>query len=233
MANQDVHKILQSIAIAAAMTALLWVLHVIVWAAGIETYYLGIIPRQTEGMIGIFTGPLLHASFSHLIANTSPLFFFTIAIMYFYRPVAFRAAGWIYLMTSVWVWVAAHDGSHIGASGMVYGLGAFLFFSGVFRRDTRSMVLALVIAFFYGGMVWGVLPVEPGVSWESHLFGAVAGTAVAFQYRKVAPAERKRYSWEYEPEQEHLDRTATWNYRENWQGADQIYIPEIRPEDQD
>ncbi|MBN2572806.1 MAG: rhomboid family intramembrane serine protease, partial [Ignavibacteriales bacterium] len=90
----------------------------------------------------------------------------------------------------------ARSSYHIGASGIVYGFAAFLFFSGVFRKDVKSIALALLVAFIYGGLVWGVLPVVPGVSWESHLFGAVSGTFTAYILRKYD--KQKKYDWENE-----------------------------------
>jgi hypothetical protein len=108
---------------------------------------------------------------------------------------------------------------------VVYGLGAFLFFSGVFRWDVRSISLSLLIALVYGGMVWGVIPGREGISWESHLFGAIAGVGMAWVFRKVDVIPPKRYHWEDEPENHPGDEHAAWNYRQNWPGAQNLYTP--------
>ena len=104
-------------------------------------------------------------------------------------------------MSGVWMWIAARNGNHIGFSGVIYALAAFIFFSGVFRKHFRLMSLSLVVVFLYGSMVWGVLPIQPGISWEGHLFGALAGVILAFYYRGEGP-QRPKYSWELEEELE-------------------------------
>jgi hypothetical protein len=86
------------------------------------------------------------------------------------------------------VWSTARDSYHIGASGIIYGMAAFLFISGLLRRRIALMGVSLIVVFLYGSMVWGVLPIQPRISWESHLFGAVAGVVVAWFYRHVPPA---------------------------------------------
>jgi len=94
------------------------------------------------------------------------------------------------------VWLFARSSYHIGASGLVYGFAAFLFFSGLFRKDKSSMALSLLVVFLYGGMVWGVLPVKPEISFESHLFGALTGIVCSYIFRKNDPPHT--YDWENE-----------------------------------
>lgn len=162
----------------------------------IYPYKLGILPRNFSGLVGIFTSPLIHGGFSHLISNTAPLIFMGLGIFYFYPKVAYKVFTIIYLGTGILVWIFAREVYHIGASGIIYGFVSFLFFSGIFRKDNRSIALALIVILFYGGLIWGVLPIEKGVSWESHLFGAIAGIIAAFIFRKVDPP--KKYDWEDE-----------------------------------
>jgi membrane associated rhomboid family serine protease len=225
MAKSDGKRILNSLKMAGLLIGMLWVIHFTLLLLGVNVAVLGIIPRNMAGLSGILTSPLVHGDVFHLISNSAPLFFFTAGMIYFYPRISVKAFAWIWIMTGIWVWIAAHSGSHIGASGMVYGLAGFLFFSGVFRREPRSIALSLVIAFFYGGMVWGVLPGQKGISWESHLFGAVAGAVCAFFYRKQDLPERKKYGWEDEPEETPADENAVWNYEKNWSGARIVYVP--------
>lgn len=175
---------------------LLWVIYLFTYLLDIPTYKLGILPRNFSGLVGIFTSPLIHGGFSHLISNTAPLVFMGIGIYYFYPKVAYKVFAIIYLGTGILVWIFAREVYHIGASGIIYGFVSFLFFSGIFRKDNRSIALALVVIFLYGGLIWGVLPVEKGVSWESHLSGAIVGLISAFVFRKADPP--KRYDWEDE-----------------------------------
>ncbi len=175
---------------------LLWVIYLVTDLLDIATYKLGILPRNFRGLVGIFTSPLIHGGFSHLISNTAPLIVMGFSIFYFYPKVAYKVFTIIYLGTGVLVWIFAREVYHIGASGIIYGFVSFLFFSGVFRKDNRSIALALGVVFLYGGLIWGVLPVEKGVSWESHLFGAFVGIIPAFIFRKIDPP--KRYDWEDE-----------------------------------
>jgi hypothetical protein len=102
---------------------------------------------------------------------------------------------------------------HIGASGLVYGLTTFLFFSGMFRRDIKLMALSMLVVFLYGGMVWGIFPLFIGISWEAHLFGAFSGLLFAFVYRMEGP-QRKVYAWENETDDEADEPDAYWKIPE-------------------
>ena len=175
---------------------LLWVIYLVTYLFDIYPYKLGILPRNFSGLVGIFTSPLIHGGFSHLISNTAPLVFMGLGIFYFYPKVAYRVFTIIYLGTGILVWIFGREVYHIGASGIIYGFVSLLFFSGIFRKDNRSIALALIVIFLYGGLIWGVLPVEKGVSWESHLFGAIVGFISSFIFRKVDPP--KKYDWEDE-----------------------------------
>lgn len=164
----------------------------------------GLYPRSIHGLLGIVTAPLLHADFNHLYANSVPLLVLGPIIFYFYRLIAFQIFFWVYLMTGVWVWVAGRESYHIGASGIIYGFVTFLFFSGIFRKDTRLMALSLFITFVYGGTIWGILPIHNGISWESHLLGSLAGLITAYNFRKEGPRAQK-YDFGTDEENEAID----------------------------
>lgn len=193
---QNVKQTFQKLVIPLTFPIVLWLIHLITYLFNLQTYKLGILPRSFTGLIGIITSPLIHGSFSHLISNTAPLIIMGIGIFYFYPKVAYKVFLLIYLGTGIFVWLFAREVYHIGASGIIYGFVSFLFFSGVFRKDNRSIALALVVIFLYGGLIWGVLPTQRGVSWESHLFGGLSGLISAFIFRKVDPP--KKYEWEDE-----------------------------------
>jgi membrane associated rhomboid family serine protease len=191
-------KLYNSILVPLTFPVVMWIVYFVSNYFEINLSRMGIFPRNIIGALGIFSGPVIHANFSHLLSNTIPLLILGWVIFYFYPKVAYRAFIFIYLLTGIFVWLFARQVYHIGASGVVYGFVAFLFFSGIFRRDNRSIAIALLVTFLYGGIIWGVLPGQEGISWESHLFGGIAGIITAFIFRKIDPP--KKYEWEDEPD---------------------------------
>lgn len=157
------------------------------WAYDLKMSHYGILPRTLKGIPGIITGPLIHGDIFHLISNTIPLLILCVTLFYFYYRIAGEIFIWIYLVTGFWVWLIARDAYHIGASGLVYGMASFLFFSGLFRRNSRLLVVTLIVLFLYGSMVYGVFPnpSEPNISWESHALGVVCGLLLAAYFRKI------------------------------------------------
>jgi len=151
----------------------------------------GIVPRRLEGLHGIITAPLAHSGFGHLANNSIPLLATIFLLTYFYPRIAARAMVLMYVFTGIAVWFLARgEGwgadvtiSHVGASGVAYALVSFLFFLGIFKRSMQSIVVALVILFYFSGMIAGVLPDQLNVSWESHLLGGVVGALVAWMFR--------------------------------------------------
>jgi len=186
---------------------IIWMVKLYEEAFGISMVSLGIYPLKAEGLIGIITSPLIHADFKHLYANTFPLLTLSIGIFYFYRKIAYKIFFLSYFLTGLWLWFGAtSQGYHIGASGLVYAFASFLFFSGAIRNDIRLLALSLIITFLYGGMIWGIFPLKPGVSWESHLLGGIAGLILAIYYRKQGPA-RIKYEWEEDDDDDDHDDT--------------------------
>jgi len=192
---------------------LLWAVKFFEEASGHDLFYLGILPRTLEGSIGIITGPLVHGDFFHLLANSIPLLITGIGMIYFYSKKGLEVIALIYLMTGFWVWIAARDAYHVGASGLVYGLISFLLFSGFIRRDISTLAISFAVMFLYGGsLVTGIFPSSEGISWESHFMGALAGLFCAIYFRQVPLAVKRatpQFSEEteaepLEPPSEHL-----------------------------
>lgn len=190
-------KIFKSITIPLLFPALLWIIHLSAYLFDLKLSRMGILPRDGFGLLGIITAPLIHGDFSHLVSNTFPIIVLGWIIFFFYPKVSVFLFTFVYILTGLLVWLLARQVYHIGASGLVYGFVSFLFFSGIFRKDNRSVALALIITFLYGGLVWGVLPGMKGISWESHLFGAIVGLVAAYMFRKIDPPSKK-YDWEDE-----------------------------------
>ncbi len=188
---------------AAAVVLSLWLIWLADMVFALELARFGVLPRSIFGLRGILFGPLIHGSASHILANTAPLLVLTVALFYGYPRSAWLVVLAIYLGSGLGVWLFARESFHIGASGVTHGLMFFIFVIGILRRDRTAIALSLLVFFLYGSMVWGIFPREPGISFESHFFGAASGVALAFLLRNRDPKPpRKRYSWEDEAEDE-------------------------------
>src|SRR5690606_9723682 len=155
----------------------------------------GIYPRSLEGVKGVFLSPLIHGSLKHIYHNTIPLFVLSMALFYFYRPIAWKVIVFGILMSGFLTWCIGRPSYHIGASGLIYVLVSFTFFKGVFSKYYRLVALSLLVVFLYGSMIWYTMPIDEGVSWEGHLSGLVTGFlfALFFKGQIVKP---KKYVWE-------------------------------------
>ena len=138
-------------------------------------YALAVVPRRFGGLCGLLGAPLVHGSFAHLAANTLPLVI--LGGMVAIRGVAYyvRATLAIAVLGGAGLWVFGRSAAHVGASGLIFGYFGFLVGRGYYERSLQSAAVAVLVAIFYGGMLAGLLPRDPGVSWEAHLFGLLAG----------------------------------------------------------
>lgn len=185
--DEEKRRIKTGLFIAFYFLALIWIVKLFEVGTDYKLLYqFGILPRQTNGLIGIITAPFIHSGFIHLFNNTAPLFISIAGIIYFYPKAAASILTLVYLSTNILVWFFARDNYHIGASGLVYGYISFLFFGSAFAKNKNMLVLALIITFIYGAMFWGILPQGGNISWESHLFGAVSGFVFAILFRNYA-----------------------------------------------
>ena len=157
----------------------------------------GVYPRETNGLYGIISSVFIHGSWKHLFNNSIPLLVLGTALFHFYKSLAPRVCFYSILYTGLLLWLGGRPSFHIGASGLVYALASFLFFSGFIRKHRNLMALSMFVVFLYGGMVWGIFPSQEHISWEGHLFGAINGLFWAIYYKNEGP-QRKKYSWELE-----------------------------------
>jgi membrane associated rhomboid family serine protease len=199
-------KLLLSIIVPGIFVFLMWLVKIIEVLFEIDLSFLGIYPLEIKGVPGILFSPLIHENFKHLFDNSLPLFFLGTAVFYFYSEVAIKVSLWTYLLTGIFVWLAGREAYHIGASGLVYGLASFLFFSGIIRRYFRLIALSLLIVFLYGSMVWGMLPeLYKNVSWESHMLGFVSGIILSVLFRNKGP-QKPVVEWMDEEEEGEIGR---------------------------
>lgn len=163
----------------------IWGVFVLETYLGVSWSHRGLYPRSIEGLWGVVTMPFLHGDLEHLMNNSFGLLILGLLSFQYFE----RETPWVVLAITLGggllVWFFARPVYHIGSSGIVYGLSAFLFFSGIFNRTRQFKGAALIVAMLYGSSVWGLLPIYVGVSWEGHLFGALVGVYMAALFRRV------------------------------------------------
>ena len=202
--DQEKRKFIHSLVFPMFFLFLLWMIKIVETGLNLDFSSFGIYPLKWKGLIGIITAPFIHSNFSHLIANSLPLFLLSVGIFYFYNQIAYKIFFLTWLISGIWVWFGAREAYHIGASGLIYGFAFFLFFSGIIRKDVRLMAISALVVFLYGGMVWGIFPIKAEISWESHLMGGIAGLVLSIYYRKYGP-QRKKFDWEDEDDEDEND----------------------------
>ncbi len=182
--------------IALSVTALLWFILITDQYLDLHLGRFGLRPRDAQGLLGILTAPLLHGGVEHLFSNSLPLIVSLTTVFYLYPNSSLRALPMIWLGSGLLAWLIGRPSLHIGASGFIYGVLAFVFVSGMLRRDMRSIAVSMLVWFLYGSMVWGILPIRPKMSWELHLSGAILGVVMALLYHNWDRVPIKRYEWE-------------------------------------
>lgn len=194
---------------------------------GKENCY-GVFPRTLEGLRGILFAPLLHSGWKHIINNSIPLTVLSFFAVLFYQRMAYYIItfGWIFTGTLVWIFGNLwdnHTGCHIGASGVVYLLASYIFFSGILKKSRNLIAVSLIVVFLYGSMIWGIFPEEilpkfyressNPISWESHLAGGIVGFIFALITRRYG-IQRKIYSWEQNHEPDEREKYLWERYKE-------------------
>ena len=160
--------------------------------------YLGIYPRKLEGLRGIFFGPFIHGDSSHLFNNSIPLVVLSTALFYFYKNVRWKVLFLGMILTGILTWIIGRPSLHIGASGIIYMLTAFLMFKGIFSKQYQLTALSFAVIFLYGSFIWYVFPIDPKISWEGHLSGFLVGFIFSLIFKNPPLLENKKYVWEQE-----------------------------------
>jgi membrane associated rhomboid family serine protease len=173
--------------------ALMWAVQIINFLLQYRLNAFGINPRHLNGLIGIICSPFLHGSFSHLMSNTIPLFVLLFLLFTFYRRESFGVITIIIVLGGLLLWAIGRPAYHVGASLLIYGLVAYLFLSGILRKKVFPLILSVIIAVVYGGLIFGLLPIYTWMSWEGHISGVIAGlfaSIVFISYKDKPDIER-------------------------------------------
>lgn len=188
---------------------LLWLILILDISFDLQTYKLGVYPLEWKGLPGVFLSPFIHSSVKHLFSNSIPLFVLMWCLFYFYHEIAYKTFFILWLLSGFFTWIIAREAWHIGASGVVYSLSFFLFFSGIFRKHIPLIAISLIVAFLYGSNVWNMFPwsmyLDSKVSWEGHLSGGISGFIIALIFRKHGPQKPVKEWVEGECENEDVD----------------------------
>ncbi|WP_075342583.1 rhomboid family intramembrane serine protease [Tenacibaculum agarivorans] len=152
---------------------------------------LGVLPRSFKGLRGVFLSHFIHSDTKHLFNNSVPLTVLLMSLFYFYKDVALKLLLYGGLLTGLLTWVIGREAYHFGASGIVYLLFSFIFFSGIIKKHYRLVAMSLIVIFLYGSMIWYLFPIKEGISWEGHLSGFLIGLVFAYRFRKVGIVKEK------------------------------------------
>ncbi|TYB79338.1 rhomboid family intramembrane serine protease [Bizionia myxarmorum] len=196
MKNPEEFKFSNSvILVPVAFTLIIWSVFWFEIRFGFDFTNFGVFPQKLFGLRGVIFSPFIHSNITHLYHNSIPLFVLTAALFYFYRNMAWKILIMGVLLSGLLTWSIGRPAYHIGASGLIYVLVSFLFFKGIITKHFRLIALSLLVIFLYGSMIWYVLPIKEGVSWEGHLSGLIVGLVFAFLFKKDIPKPNK-YHWE-------------------------------------
>ncbi len=163
------------------LLSLMWISYFLSFFLSLQ--FLGILPRNISGLIGVIGSPFIHANLYHLVANTTGLLIFGLIFSFVEKKENVSLIISIVFIQGILTWLLARNGLHVGASGLIFGLYGYLLTAGLFHKKPKYILASLIVLIFYGGMLFGVLPSSPMISWEGHLFGFLAGTVNAkFRY---------------------------------------------------
>lgn len=205
----DPQKIKDALLISLLLIAICWIVFLADEYLHYDLKQYGLRPREWEGLRGIVTMHFLHGDLKHIAQNSLGLLVLNSFLFYFYRQIAGKVFFIIVLVAPIILWLVGRPSNHIGASVLLYGEFAFLFFSGIIRRNPLLMRVSLAVIFYYGSLVWYLFPIDAKISWEGHGAGFAVGLLLASIYRKQGP-QRKMYQYELDPELPDDDESAYW-----------------------
>ncbi len=191
--------------------------------------WLGVLPRNFFGLIGVVTSPLIHSGLLHLLSNAFPLVLLSGFILFLHRRIATRVFLLVYVLSGLLTWLIGRQAYHVGASGIVYGLAGFLLFNGFLRQNRGAMAVSLAVLFLYSGLFYGLFPNEEQVSWEGHVAGLVAGFVAALVYGEGSKKQTGARPIAPDVVQRHMSNTMGANY--HYYGIQYTVRPDIKEKD--
>ena len=185
---------------------------IIIWAVklielSLETTFVdyGVLPRKLSGIKGIIFSPFIHKDIKHLLNNSIPILILGSSLCFFYKKNYKIIFPLLFIISGVFLWCLGRMNLHIGASGIVYSLASFIFFSGIISKNKNLSALSLIVIFIYGSLFWGLFPTHQEISWEGHLSGFISGLILSWFFRNDLP-KRKKYQWEIDEEIEESEQ---------------------------
>ncbi len=202
--KQEIQRIFVAMTIPLFILFIMYALKILEVGLDWDFTRLGVYPLHKKGVFGIFAHPFVHSGFRHLVANSLPFFFLSWCLFYFYREISPYIFFLIWICCGIMTFLIGKPGWHVGASGIIYGLAFFLFFSGLIRKHVPLIAISLLVTFLYGGLIWNMFPffAKATTSWEGHLSGAVSGTVLAWLFRNYGPQKPVYFTDEDEDEDE-------------------------------
>lgn len=201
--QQAIPRFYYTVFIPAVLTLFMFLVFILEKGMDWDFHKAGVFPRQLKSLWTIFTFVFVHSGWSHLLNNAISFFVLSAALYYFYKQIANRVFFLLYISSGFILWIVGRESWHVGASGLVYALASFLFFSGLMRRHIPLVAISLVVTFLYGNMFWHLFPWQPNdpISWEGHLAGGISGLLYAAVFYKQGP-QRPVKVWDEEDESE-------------------------------
>jgi len=184
MKSKNGNIIRDALASVLGLTTIIWIIQLVNMALHYRLCEYGIWPRTPVGLTGIFVSPFVHYGFEHLLTNTLPLVILGGIIAMSYPRLFIKVTVMVIILGGLGVWIFARPAYHVGASGLIFGYLGFLAARGWYERGVVPLLITFGVIFFYGGMIWGVFPVVPYISWEAHLSGLAADIMAARYLKK-------------------------------------------------
>ncbi|MBN2664595.1 MAG: rhomboid family intramembrane serine protease [Bacteroidales bacterium] len=172
----ETFRFFSSLALAVLLTSIMWIVKFFETTLNFSFVEYGVLPHTLSGLKGILFSPFIHGSFNHLFSNSFPFLILTTLLFNVYYKKRFLLFFLLYFLSGILLWTIGRNSYHIGASGVIYALAAFIFFAGILSKNREHISISLIVIFLYGGFIWGLFPVkDTTISWEGHLSGFIAG----------------------------------------------------------